>query len=124
MLRPDFDDFVRLAAAGDLVPVAREFLFDADTAVTAYHKLTRGGGPGATGRGAPTGRAPGASVRVGPGRATLRRPASGGAAGASPASPADRGAGAAPATAGPPPRLGFLPASGRGGGAWRAGAPH
>ncbi|HEX6941099.1 MAG TPA: anthranilate synthase component I [Longimicrobiales bacterium] len=42
MLRPTFDDFVRLASTGDLVPVAREFLFDADTAVTAYHKLTRG----------------------------------------------------------------------------------
>jgi anthranilate synthase component 1 len=39
MLRPNFDDFVRLAAHGDLVPVAREFLFDADTAVTAYAKL-------------------------------------------------------------------------------------
>ncbi len=39
MLRPNFDDFVRLAASGDLVPVAREFLFDADTAVTAYAKL-------------------------------------------------------------------------------------
>jgi anthranilate synthase component 1 len=39
MLRPNFDDFVRLAASGNLVPVAREFLFDADTAVTAYAKL-------------------------------------------------------------------------------------
>ncbi|HEX7050213.1 MAG TPA: anthranilate synthase component I [Longimicrobiales bacterium] len=39
MLRPTFDDFVRLAVTGDLVPVAREFLFDADTAVTAYAKL-------------------------------------------------------------------------------------
>jgi anthranilate synthase component 1 len=39
MLRPSFDDFVRLAARGDLVPVTREFLFDADTAVTAYAKL-------------------------------------------------------------------------------------
>jgi len=118
MLRPDFDDFVRLAAAGDLVPVAREFLFDADTAVTAYHKLTRGGGPGATGRGAPTGRAPGSSVRVGPGGATLRRPASGVAAGASPASPADRGPGVAPATAGLHPRFGFLLESVEGGEKW------
>ena len=39
MLRPAFDDFVRLAATGDLVPLVREFLFDADTAVTAYAKL-------------------------------------------------------------------------------------
>ncbi len=43
MLRPSFEDFLRLAAAGDLVPVAREFLFDADTAVTAYHKLVNAG---------------------------------------------------------------------------------
>lgn len=42
MLRPVFDDFVRLAASGDLVPVSREFLFDADTAVTAYAKLAGG----------------------------------------------------------------------------------
>ena len=50
MLRPSFEDFVRLAAAGDRVPVAREFLFDADTAVTAYHKLTRGAAPGSPAR--------------------------------------------------------------------------
>ncbi|NIR39995.1 MAG: hypothetical protein GWN07_29515, partial [Actinobacteria bacterium] len=30
---------------GDVVPVSREFLFDADTAVTAYHKLTRAAAP-------------------------------------------------------------------------------
>src|SRR6185437_14097734 len=39
-LRPSFDDFVRLAGTGDQVPVVREFLFDADTAVTDYAKLT------------------------------------------------------------------------------------
>src|SRR5690606_27836656 len=38
---PGFDDFARLAAGADLVPVWREFLFDADTAVTAYWKLAR-----------------------------------------------------------------------------------
>ena len=42
MITPDFDTFRRLAGQGTLVPVARSFLFDADTAVTAYHKL-RGG---------------------------------------------------------------------------------
>ncbi|MBI4410380.1 MAG: anthranilate synthase component I [Gemmatimonadetes bacterium] len=41
MLQPGFSDFHRLAAAGGLVPVWREFLFDADTAVTAYYKLAR-----------------------------------------------------------------------------------
>jgi anthranilate synthase component I len=39
MLIPDFETFTRLAGQGTLVPVARVFLFDADTAVTAYHKL-------------------------------------------------------------------------------------
>jgi anthranilate synthase component 1 len=39
MLRPDFDSFVRLAAEAPLVAVSRDFLFDADTAVTAYAKL-------------------------------------------------------------------------------------
>jgi anthranilate synthase component I len=44
MLTPDYDEFVRLAAARSggtdlLVPVARAFIFDADTAITAYHKL-------------------------------------------------------------------------------------
>lgn len=51
MLRPNFDDFVRLAARGDLVPVAREFLFDADTAVTAYAKLSGMGSWGEEGGG-------------------------------------------------------------------------
>ncbi|MEX0890793.1 MAG: anthranilate synthase component I [Gemmatimonadota bacterium] len=36
---PERNDFVELAARGDLVPVRRSFLFDADTAVTAYAKL-------------------------------------------------------------------------------------
>lgn len=36
---------MRLAAAGDLVPVWREFLFDTDTAVTAYAKLSSAAGP-------------------------------------------------------------------------------
>jgi anthranilate synthase component 1 len=38
---PDFEEFRRLAATATLVPVSRELLFDADTAVTAYHKLAR-----------------------------------------------------------------------------------
>jgi anthranilate synthase component I len=42
MLIPDPDAFLDLAARGGLVPVARAFLFDADTAVTAYHKLRSG----------------------------------------------------------------------------------
>ncbi len=41
MLEPEFDRFRDLAADGGLVPVRREFLFDTDTAVTAYHKLAR-----------------------------------------------------------------------------------
>ena len=41
MYRPTFAEFARLARSGDLVPVSREFLFDADTAVTAYAKLRR-----------------------------------------------------------------------------------
>ncbi len=43
--RPSFDEFKGFAESlGDepgLVPVWREFLFDTDTAVTAYHKLAR-----------------------------------------------------------------------------------
>jgi anthranilate synthase component 1 len=39
MLTPDFATFCGLARNGSLIPVARAFLFDADTAVTAYHKL-------------------------------------------------------------------------------------
>lgn len=43
--RPSFDEFIGLAESfrdeAGLVPVWREFLFDVDTAVTAYHKLAR-----------------------------------------------------------------------------------
>ena len=38
-LYPSFDRFSSLAAGANLVPVWREFLFDVDTAVTAYAKL-------------------------------------------------------------------------------------
>src|SRR5512138_1443443 len=38
-LTPSRSDFLALARTADLVPVAAEFLFDADTAVTAYAKL-------------------------------------------------------------------------------------
>ncbi len=42
---PSVDEFIELAASfgaePGLVPVWREFLFDVDTAVTAYHKLAR-----------------------------------------------------------------------------------
>jgi anthranilate synthase component I len=41
MLTPDYATFARLATHGTLIPVAREFLFDSDTAVTAYYKLRR-----------------------------------------------------------------------------------
>ena len=45
-LRPSFEEFRALARSfGDrpgLVPVAREFLLDTETAVTAYHKLAEG----------------------------------------------------------------------------------
>jgi anthranilate synthase component I len=41
MLIPDYPTFAELARHGTLVPVSRAFLFDADTAVTAYHKLRR-----------------------------------------------------------------------------------
>ena len=40
-LRPSFEEFQSLAADGGMVPVWQEFLFDADTAVTAYAKLAR-----------------------------------------------------------------------------------
>ena len=40
-LHPSFDEFRTLAASAGVVPVWREFLFDADTAVTAYAKLAR-----------------------------------------------------------------------------------
>jgi anthranilate synthase component 1 len=38
-LAPSFEEFRRLASDAGLVPVWREFLFDVDTAVTAYAKL-------------------------------------------------------------------------------------
>lgn len=38
-LYPSFDRFSEMAASATLVPVWREFLFDADTAVTAYAKI-------------------------------------------------------------------------------------
>ncbi len=38
-LTPTRSDFLRLARTAELVPVSAEFLFDADTAVTAYAKL-------------------------------------------------------------------------------------
>jgi anthranilate synthase component I len=41
ILRPDFDEFVRLARGATLVPVWLELPFDTETAVTAYHKLAR-----------------------------------------------------------------------------------
>jgi anthranilate synthase component 1 len=41
MSEPAFDVFVRLAATAALVPVYREFLFDSDTAVSAYARLAR-----------------------------------------------------------------------------------
>jgi len=40
-LYPSFDHFSSLAAGANLVPVWREFLFDVDTAVTAYAKLAQ-----------------------------------------------------------------------------------
>ena len=40
-LHPSFDDFREHARGARLVPVWREFLFDVDTAVTAYAKLAR-----------------------------------------------------------------------------------
>ncbi len=41
-LQPDLATFRRLARRGRVVPVWREFLFDTETAVTAYRKLARG----------------------------------------------------------------------------------
>ncbi|HWK88709.1 MAG TPA: chorismate-binding protein, partial [Longimicrobium sp.] len=38
---PSFDDFQALARTATLVPVWREFPFDTETAVSAYHKLAR-----------------------------------------------------------------------------------
>jgi anthranilate synthase component 1 len=40
-LHPTFPEFLRLAREATLVPVSGEFLFDTDTAVSAYHKLAR-----------------------------------------------------------------------------------
>jgi anthranilate synthase component I len=41
MLTPDFTTFQRLAATGTHMPVARSFLFDTETAVSAYHRLRK-----------------------------------------------------------------------------------
>jgi len=49
-LEPSFPTFQQLAQTAALVPVWREFLFDADTAVTAYAKLARADGVGARSR--------------------------------------------------------------------------
>ncbi|MBT8395856.1 MAG: anthranilate synthase component I, partial [Gemmatimonadetes bacterium] len=40
-LFPSFPEFLTLARDAGVVPVWREFLFDTDTAVTAYEKLYR-----------------------------------------------------------------------------------
>jgi anthranilate synthase component I len=40
-LQPSFESFVELSRTARVVPVRAEFLFDLDTAVTAYHKLVR-----------------------------------------------------------------------------------
>jgi anthranilate synthase component 1 len=40
-LLPSFPEFRTLAGQAEVIPVWREFLFDTDTAVTAYHKLHR-----------------------------------------------------------------------------------
>jgi anthranilate synthase component I len=40
-LLPTFDEFVALAGSARVVPVRTEFLFDTETAVTAFHKLAR-----------------------------------------------------------------------------------
>jgi anthranilate synthase component 1 len=40
-LFPSFPEFLTLSRVAGVVPVWREFLFDTDTAVTAYHKLYR-----------------------------------------------------------------------------------
>lgn len=43
MIRTTLEDFAASASAGGMVPVAREVVLDADTAVTAFSKLHRGG---------------------------------------------------------------------------------
>jgi len=40
-LVPSFEEFAELARGARVVPVRAEFLFDTETAVTAYHKLAR-----------------------------------------------------------------------------------
>jgi anthranilate synthase component I len=40
-LQPPLSEFLGLSDQGTLVPVYREFVFDTDTAVSAYHKLAR-----------------------------------------------------------------------------------
>ncbi|RKY57472.1 MAG: anthranilate synthase component I, partial [Candidatus Latescibacterota bacterium] len=42
-IRPDFEEFRRLAESGAFVPVARSVLADTETPVSAYLKLRRGG---------------------------------------------------------------------------------
>ncbi|RKY64481.1 MAG: anthranilate synthase component I [Candidatus Latescibacterota bacterium] len=42
-VRPDFEEFQRLAESGTFVPVARSVLGDTETPVSAYLKLRRGG---------------------------------------------------------------------------------
>lgn len=42
MLFPDFNEFCRLAAQGNLVPVYREIMADMDTPVTAFRKIDDG----------------------------------------------------------------------------------
>jgi anthranilate synthase component 1 len=41
MLEPTWEEFAALARTASLVPVCREFLFDTETAVTAYARLAR-----------------------------------------------------------------------------------
>lgn len=41
MLAPTYDEFVALSRTAPLVPVCREFLFDTETAVSAYARLAR-----------------------------------------------------------------------------------
>src|SRR2546428_609086 len=41
LFKPTLEQFADYAHSGDLVPVWKEFLFDADTAVTAFAKLAR-----------------------------------------------------------------------------------
>ena len=41
MLEPTWEEFVALARTASLVPISREFLFDTETAVTAFARLAR-----------------------------------------------------------------------------------